>query len=108
KGEKGEIVGVMKDGSPPEPNPTIMALVSLGSAFSSGQAKWPAGLGIAVSLEGESFDVRALMVNSPGEKSDPIPFLPVLTPGPAIPPASPAILPADTEMLISMSLDFPK
>jgi hypothetical protein len=85
-----------------------MALVSIGSAFSSGQAKWPAGIGIAISLDGESFDVRALMVNSPGEKSDPIPFFPVLIPGPSIAPASPSILPADTEMLLSMSLDFPQ
>jgi hypothetical protein len=85
-----------------------MALVSLGSAFSSGQAKWPAGLGVAVSLEGDSFDVRALMVNSPGEKSDPIPFFPALTPGPSVALGSPSILPADTEILISMSLDFPQ
>ncbi len=102
----GEVVGVAVDGVPTEPNPTIMALVSLGSAFTSGQARWPAGLGIAISLDGESFDVRALMINSPGEKSDPIPFFPVLTPGPSIALGSPSILPADTEMLISMSLDF--
>jgi hypothetical protein len=97
----------MKDGST-EPSPTLMALVSLGSAFSNGQAKWPAGVGIAISLDGESFDVRALMINSPGEKSDPIPFFPVLAPGPSIAPMSPSILPADTEMLVNMSLDFPQ
>ena len=102
-----EVVGVVKDG-PTEPNPTLMALVSLGSAFTNGEGKWPTGLGIAISLDGESFDVRALMVNSPGEKSDPIPFLPVLTPGPSIAPTAPSILPADTEMLVNMSLDFPQ
>jgi hypothetical protein len=85
-----------------------MALMQLGSAFSNGQAKWPAGLGIAISLDGESFDVRALMVNTPGEKSDPIPFFPVLSPGPSIALAAPSILPADTEMLLNMSLDFPQ
>ena len=105
--KSGEVVGVAKDG-PTEPSQTLMALVSLASAFTNGQAKWPAGLGIAISLDGESFDVRALMVNSPGEKSDPIPFFPVLTPGPSIAPVAPSILPADTEMLINMSLDFPQ
>ncbi len=103
---KGEVVGIAKD--PQAPNPTMMGLVSLGAAFSNAEAKWPAGLGIAISLDGESFDVRALMVNAPGEKSDPIPFFPVLAPGPSIAPASPNILPADTELLINMSLDFPQ
>ena len=104
--KSGELV-VTKEG-PSEPNQALMALVSLGSALSGGEAKWPAGLGIAISLDGESFDVRALMVNSPGEKSDPIPFFPVLTPGPSIALAAPSILPADTEMLVNMSLDFPQ
>jgi hypothetical protein len=47
-----------------------------------------------------------LLVNAPGEKSDPIPFLPVLAAGPPIAPETPGILPADTEMLVTMSLDL--
>ena len=103
----GEVVGVVTD-EVKQPSQTLMAMVSLGSALSGAQAKWPAGLGVAISLDGDSFDVRALMVNSPGEKSDPIPFFPVLVPGPSIAPGSPSILPADTELLITMSLDFPQ
>jgi hypothetical protein len=75
--------------------------------FSAVEAKWPAAVGVGLSLEGDSFDLRALLVNTPGEKSDPIPFLPVLAPGPAIVPEASNILPADTEMLITMSLDLP-
>lgn len=79
-----------------------LALVSMG-----GDGKWPAAIGFAISLETDSFDVRALMVNAPGEKSDPIPFLPILASGPPIVPDAPNILPAETEMLVTMSLDLP-
>ena len=103
-----EIVGATtQDGPPTMASQTVMALITMASAFSS-KAIWPAGIGVAISLDGDSFDVRALMVNSPGEKSDPIPFFPVLTPGPSVALGSPGILPADTEMLIGMSLDFPQ
>jgi hypothetical protein len=102
----GEIVGVAK--SPEAPNEALMALTTLMGSLSGAQAKWPAGFGLALSLDGESFDLRLLLVNKPNEKGDPIPFLPVLAPGAAIAPETPNILPADTEMLISMSLDFPQ
>jgi hypothetical protein len=85
-----------------------MALGMLMGSFTSVEAKWPAALGVGLSLEGESFDVRALLVNTPGVKSDPLPFLPVLAPGPAIAPDAPNILPADTEMLVTLSLDLPQ
>ncbi|HEX6046531.1 MAG TPA: DUF3352 domain-containing protein [Pyrinomonadaceae bacterium] len=103
--KSGEIVGVVKD--PPEPpSGTAIALGRLFSSFWDVQAKWPAGLGVAISLDGESFDVRVLMVNAAGEKSDPIPFVPVIASGAPVTPESPNILPADTEMALSMSLDF--
>jgi hypothetical protein len=78
------------------------------SSISSVEGKYPAAVGVGVSLEGDSFDIRALLVNTPGEKSDPLPFLPVLIPGPAIAPEAPSILPADTEMLVTLSLDLPQ
>ncbi|HEU4769400.1 MAG TPA: DUF3352 domain-containing protein [Pyrinomonadaceae bacterium] len=108
-----EIVGVAPTGqlkeAPPDPMPPALSL-ALGMIFSMGsisEAKWPEAVGVALSLESESFDLRALLVNKPGEKSDPIPFFPLLAPGPAIFSEAPAILPADTEMLVSFSLDLP-
>jgi len=83
------------------------ALNGLAWSFFGGKSKWPEGIGIAVSLGSDSFDVRALLVNSPGEKSDPVPFVPLLIPGPAIAPESPSILPADTELFVMVSLDLP-
>ena len=101
----GEIVGVVRD-PPGPPSQTMMALGTLFSSLSNVQPKWPAGVGIAISLDGESFDVRVLMVNAAGEKSDPIPFVPVIASGAPVTPESPNIFPADTEMLLTMSLDF--
>lgn len=86
----------------------LMTLSMVLSSISGVTPTWPAAFGVGLSFEGDSFDVRALLVNAPGEKSDPIPFLPVLTPGPAIAPEAPNILPADTEMFVTLSLDLPQ
>src|SRR6185436_1638552 len=109
-----QIVGVVADtgtsGAAPvvavSPSPAVLALSMFMSVVGNIESKSPAAIGVGVSLEGESFDVRALLVSAPGEKSDPIPFLPVLIPGAAVAPEAPTILPADTETLVTMSLDF--
>jgi Protein of unknown function (DUF3352) len=85
---------------------TLMSLALFSATYTPEESNWPEAIGLAISLEGESFDVRALLVNAPGEKSDPLPFFPLLNPGPALLPESPNILPADTEMLLTMSLDL--
>ena len=90
------------------PPPGLFLLGMAMSAFNTVEAKWPAAIGFGLSLEGESFDIRAFMVNAPGEKSDALPFMPILSPGPPVAPESPNILPADTEMLVTMSLDLPR
>ena len=103
-GTTGDQVNV-KEMTPP---PVYLALGMVLGTISGAEANWPAAIGVALSLEGDSFDVRALLINAPGEKSDPIPFLPVLAPGPPITPEASNVLPADTEMLITMSLDLPQ
>ena len=84
------------------------ALNTFGLSLFSGESEWPDAVGVAVSFDDESFVVRALLVNPPGEKSDVIPFLPILIPGTPVMPESPNILPADTEMFVTMSLDLPQ
>ena len=91
---------------PPTPDPMSTALSNLGMAFFMGEADWPDGVALALSFEGDSIDVRALLVNAPGEKSDAVPLWPKLIPGAAIAPESPNIFPADTEMFLTMSLDL--
>ena len=112
-GEAGE--QVVETGVRPGPQPDqkqsveqLLMDLSMTMVFMGAEGKWPAAIGFAISLESDSFDVRALMVNAPGEKTDPIPFLPLLATGPPIVPEGPNILPADTEMLFAMSVDLPQ
>ena len=114
-GKETVIVGVQSDvgvGKAPDEfqakqsQEMLMGLTMLVSSITRVEAKMPAAVGVAVSLDGDSFDVRALLINPPGEKSDPIPFLPILAAGPAIVPEASSILPADTESLVTMSLDL--
>lgn len=100
----------------PAPNAALSEAVMLAaSALFNVESDWPDGVGVGVSFEGDSFDVRALLVNAPGEKSDAIlsvpfamPIMPLLIPGPAIVPESPNIVPADTELFLTFSLDLPQ
>ncbi|HEY0365219.1 MAG TPA: hypothetical protein VGC73_02030, partial [Pyrinomonadaceae bacterium] len=95
---------------PAAPYPLSSLLAGIGSSFfdSGGESRWPDAVGFALSYEGDSFDVRALLVNQAGEKADAIPFMPMLMAGPAFSPEAPNILPADTELLATMSLDLPQ
>jgi hypothetical protein len=84
------------------------ALNQLVFSMWGGKSKWPESIGIAISIENESLDARALFISSPGEKSDAVPVLPQLIPGPPITPESPSILPIDTELFVVASLDLPQ
>jgi hypothetical protein len=92
----------------PTPDPMSGALSGLAMSFFGGESDWPDAVALALSLEGDSIDLRGLLVNAPGEKSDTVPFWPKLIPGPAIAPQSPNIFPADTELFVMLSLDLPQ
>jgi hypothetical protein len=79
---------------------------SLLGAFFGVTPKWPEGVGISLVFEGDSYIVRGLLLNSYGGKGNHVPFIPVLAPGPALTLESPAVLPADSELLVAASLDF--
>ena len=90
------------------PDPVSMLLSGLGSSFFSGETRMPEGIGLALAFEGDSFDLRVLLVSQSGEKADALPFMPMLITGPALSPEAPNIFPVDTELLLSMSLDLPQ
>lgn len=92
----------------PTPDPVSSALNGIAASFFEGPSKWPDGIAFALSFENDSFDLRALLVNEAGERSDTVPFMPMLIPGPPIIPESPNILPADTQLFATMSLDLPQ
>ena len=106
----GSSTAVLTSGPVPEatPDPMSMVVGQLAGAFFGGfgQIKWPEAIGIAGNLDASSFDVRALLVTSQTEKPAAIPFFPALVSGPLLVPESPSILPADTELFVTMSLDL--
>jgi hypothetical protein len=68
----------------------------------------PSGVGIGFAPENESFELRVLLVDSPGETSDPIPIFGSIRFGAPISPESSRVLPASTELLVMMSIDYPQ
>lgn len=82
------------------------AMSGLTRAFFGGPPRWPDAIGIGAAFESESYVIRALLLNSEQNKSVLIPVLPQLMAGPPITPSAPSILPADTEMFITASVDF--
>jgi hypothetical protein len=78
------------------------------SALFSGPPKWPEALGVAINFEADSYVVRALLINEPEVKGNIVPFIPQLVSGPPLALEASSILPADTELLITASLDYPQ
>jgi len=115
KADEAEVVARLEGPPSPEqgkenpgPDQVSMLLSGLGSSLFSGESHWTEGVGLALSFEGDSFDLRALLVSQSGEKPDVVPFAPMLMAGPALTPAAANIFPADTEFLATMSLDLPQ
>jgi hypothetical protein len=104
----GQTTGVLQ--APPPPDELTNLLNSFSAAFFGGfgEAKWAEAIGLGGNLDAGSLDVRALFVTSQGEKVPAVPFFPLLESGPSLVPESPSILPADTELFVTMSLDLPK
>ena len=90
------------------PDPVSTALTTIGAAFFRAESNYPEGVAFALSFEGDSFDLRALLVSQGSGKADALPFVPMLITGPALSPEAPNIFPADTELLATMSLDLPQ
>lgn len=82
---------------------SLLAQMFFGSM--SGE-RWPEAIGFAASTEGDTLAVRALLLNAPGAKETLIPFVPFLASGPALAPEGSSLLPADTDIYVSASLDF--
>ena len=75
-------------------------------SFMGGAARWPEAVGAALALDGDSFVVRALVVNPAGDRVQPVPFIPTLISGPLLTPQAASVAPADTDVFITASLDL--
>lgn len=79
----------------------------LASALFFGRPKWPEAVGVGVAFDADTYIVRALLVNAPEGKGSVIPFAPQLISGPPLVPEASSVLPANTELLVTLSLDLP-
>ena len=87
--------------------PTSAGLDKIATAFWFGRPRWPQAIGVAFAFESDAYVVRALLVNSPDLRGSPIPLIPHLISGPALAQEASLILPADSEMVVTASLDYP-
>lgn len=103
--------------SSPEPTPTkeqhaqaiaSMRMGQLLDAIGFGEPQWPEAVGVALELSGSEYVVRALMIDKPDAKRTPIPFVPQLLSGPPNATEAASVLPDDTDILISASIDLTK
>jgi hypothetical protein len=86
---------------------TVRSLVFGGGPESS--EAWPESIGVGASLDGDALVVRGLFVSQSAEQPmRPIPFFPALLSGPAVASEAARLLPADTDISVSVSLDLPQ
>lgn len=71
-----------------------------------GEAQWPEAVGVALTFDNNEYVIRAILVESQNAKRLALPFVPQLISGPAYTPNAPSVLPADTEVFVSASIDL--
>jgi hypothetical protein len=110
-------IGILTGGPSPSPTPTPtkeeqaqrIASSQIGSmldAIGYGEPQWPEAVGLAVALEGNQYVLRAMMIDKPEAKKLPLPFVPQLVSGAPFTSDAASILPDDTEIFVSASIDL--
>jgi Protein of unknown function (DUF3352) len=80
-----------------------------GGAPGLGGNNWPESIAAAAELADDSLVLRVMLVREGDDRpARPIPFVPLLMSGPALTPEAASVAPADTDVLISASLDLPQ
>jgi hypothetical protein len=72
------------------------------------EPEWPDKLGLAISPESDAYVVRVLLLDRENGKHPIAPFTPELIAGRDYVPGAPYVLPDDTEVFFSASLDIPQ
>jgi hypothetical protein len=110
-------VGVLVAGPEASPTPTPtkeqqaqrIASSQIGAlldAVGFGEPQWPDAVGIALALDGNEYVLRAILVDKPDAKKVLIPFIPQLQSGPPNASDAASVLPDDTEVFVSASIDL--
>ncbi|MDX6383868.1 MAG: hypothetical protein QOK48_1441, partial [Blastocatellia bacterium] len=71
-----------------------------------GEPQWPEAVGLALVLDDQDYVLKALLIDPPNAKRLPLPFVPQLISGPAYTSEAPSVLPDDTEVFVTASIDF--
>jgi hypothetical protein len=114
---KTEMRPVLIAGPEPSPTPTPtkeqqaqqIASTQVGQMLDTlgiGETQMPEAVGLAFALDGNEYVVRAMLIDKPESKLLPIPFVPQLIAGPPYNAEASAVLPDDTEMFVSASIDL--
>lgn len=114
-----EATAVLVAPSPPEPSPTptptkeeqahAIASQQVGrmlDAIGFGEPQWPDAVGLALALDGNEYVLKGMLIDKPDAKLLPIPFVPQLIGGPAYNAEASSVLPDDTEMFLSVSINL--
>ncbi|MGI9164879.1 MAG: DUF3352 domain-containing protein [Pyrinomonadaceae bacterium] len=94
-----------QSGSPQGIGPSGLARLATSLFF--GTPRWPEAIGVAIAFDADTYAMRALLVNNREMKGSAIPFAPQLVSGPPVVPEAATVLPASTELLVTLSLDLP-
>jgi hypothetical protein len=108
---------VLGAGPQPSPTPTptkeqqaqMTASGQIGhmlDALGFGEPQWPEAVGLALALDNNDYVVKAILIDPPDAKKLTLPFVPQLISGPAYVSDAPSVLPDDTEVFVSASIDF--
>ncbi|HVS20618.1 MAG TPA: hypothetical protein VHD88_02155, partial [Pyrinomonadaceae bacterium] len=81
-------------------------LVQMMDLLTRGEPQWPEAVGAALTLDNDSYVIRSILIGPPDAKPLPLPFVPQLLSGPAYASDAPSVLPDDTEVFVTMSVDF--
>ena len=108
---------VLVAGPQPSPTPTPTkeqevqekASREIGRMFDAlgfGEPQWPEAVGLALVLDNNDYVIKAILIDPPDAKKLPLPFVPQLISGPAYASDAPSVLPDDTEVFVSASINF--
>jgi hypothetical protein len=71
-----------------------------------GEAQGPEAIGLALALDNNEYVMRSILIDPPNAKRRLIPFIPQLISGPPAVADVSSVLPEDTEVFVSVSIDF--
>jgi hypothetical protein len=106
--ERAVLTARVEPAPSPRPQVSMFAVSSLLGLLGGGEPEWPDAVGVALNQEADDYVIRAILIGPQNSKRPVVPFVPQLLAGRSMTPTAPSVLPDETEVFLSMSLDLPK